>query len=169
MLTQQEIQQQLSWAYVSAIAARAGVGLSKPQSDFGTDGTFRRIEKHNGQYLDMGLPLDFQLKASTNWSHKDKELIHDLDADAYRRLVTRKINGGSPIVLLLFTMPEEEQKWIEQSEDELLVRHCCYWWEVPSDWSDNTSTQRIFIPRDQQLTPSSLTTLLQLTQAGTLK
>ena len=65
-------------------------------------------------------------------------------------------------------LPPDAAEWLVHSEDELLLRRCCYWWMVTGEWSDNSRTVRIRIPRGQQLTPDRLTALFQQLKDGTL-
>jgi hypothetical protein len=168
MLTTADIEECLSRAYVYAVAGRAGVNLAGSIKDYGTDGTFREVERFNGKRLESGWSLDFQLKASIRCSFEDDSLVYDLEADTYRNLLHRRTNGATPIVLIVMALPPEADQWLCHSEDELLLRRCCYWWVVDGPWSDNTSTVRIRIPRQQQLTPESLTVLLADVKSGSL-
>jgi hypothetical protein len=168
MLTTADIEECMSRAYVYAVAGRAGVNLAGSIKDYGTDGTFREVQRFDGKRFESGWSLDFQLKASIRCSFEEGFLVYDLDADTYRKLLLRKQNGAIPIILIVMALPPESDSWLCHSEDELLLRRCCYWWSVEGDWSDNTSTVRIRIPRQQQLTPDSLTALLAEVKNGSL-
>ena len=49
MLTTADIEECLSRAYVYAVAGRADVNLADSIKDYGTDGTFREVERFNGK------------------------------------------------------------------------------------------------------------------------
>lgn len=169
MLTVPDIEECLSRAYVYAVAGRAGVNLAGSVKDYGTDGTFREVERSNGIRFENGWSLDFQLKASINCSFEQNDVVYDLDANTYRKLFLRRQNGATPIILIVLSLPSDAAEWLVLSEDELLMRWCCYWWLVQGAWSDNTSTVRIRIPRCQQLTPDGLAVLFQHLKDGTLQ
>ena len=77
MLTIQHIQEDLSRAYIQAVAAKAGVNLAlgTQAHDYGVDGTFHQVEvlhRVNSEgmsytrRLNSGFDLEFQCKASRN-------------------------------------------------------------------------------------------------------
>ena len=169
MLTEADIEECLSRAYVYAVAGRAGVNLAGSIKDYGTDGTFRDVQRSNGMRFESGWSLDFQLKASINCGIEQDSIVYDLDADTYRKLLLRRQNGATPIILIVLALPSAITDWLVHSEDELLLRRCCYWWLVAGDWSDNSRTVRVRIPRCQQLTPDGLTVLLQQLKDGVLQ
>jgi hypothetical protein len=169
MLTEADIEECISRAYVYAVAGRAGVNLSGPIKDYGTDGTFRDVQRSDGRRFESGWSIDFQLKASKNCGLEESFVVFDLEADTYRQLLTRRDNGAIPIVLILMALPKDVTKWLVHTEDVLELRHCCYWWRVEGDWSDNTASVRIRIPRTQQLNPESLVQLLKDLKDGSLQ
>ena len=168
MLPTNDIEEALSRAYVTAVAGRAGFNLWGPSKDFGTDGTFREIQIQNGQRFESGWSLDFQLKASIQCTLEEGFLVYDLDADTYRHLLTRTQNGGSPIVLIVMALPNDSTQWLTHSEEQLLVRRCCYWYFITGEWSENKQSVRIRIPRAQQLTPENLKMLFAQLKGGGL-
>jgi Domain of unknown function (DUF4365) len=168
MLPTNDIEEALSRAYVTAIAGRAGFNLWGPIKDFGTDGTFREIGILNGQRFENGWSLDFQLKASINCALEEEFLVYDLDADTYRKLLSRSQNGGTPMILIVMALPHDSAEWLAHSEDYLLVRKCCYWHFVTGEWSENKNSVRIRIPRTQQLTVENLKMLFTQLKGGSL-
>lgn len=168
MLTEPDIEECLSRAYVYAVAGRAGVNLAGSIKDYGTDGTFRDVQRSNGKRFESGWSLDFQLKASKNCGFETNFLVYDLEADTYRQLLMRRNNGATPIILIVMALPDNVADWLVHSESELLMRRCCYWWQVDGEPSKNKSSVRIRIPRNQQLTPEALTTLMERLKSGIL-
>jgi len=169
MLTEADIEECLSRAYVYAVAGRAGVNLAGSIKDYGTDGTFRDVQRCKGKRFESGWSIDFQLKASKNCGFEDTYVVFDVGADTYRQLLMRRDNGATPIILVVMALPTDATQWLIHTEDELLMRRCCYWWQVEGNWSDNTSTQRIRIPRAQQLTPEGLIELFGRLKDGSLR
>ncbi len=72
--TQEEL---ISVAYVSAIIASAGAVPSSTVHDFGVDLEVRRIGNFDGKRIDLGSPIELQLKATIKWDIKDENLIYD--------------------------------------------------------------------------------------------
>jgi hypothetical protein len=169
MMTQNDIEESLSRAYVFAVAGRAGVNIAGSIKDYGIDGTFRRVVMFGEERIETGFPVDFQLKASIDCKLEPDSVVYDMKADAYQKLVYRRNNGSSPHILILLALPADAEQWIGHSEDALLIRQCCYWYQVGHEYTENTSSIRIRIPRNQQLTPSSLNTLLDMAEEGSLQ
>ena len=79
-MTEEHIKEQLSRAYVKAIAANAGLILREYDQDYGLDGKFSDIyfDKNSLgklRYCENGFGIDFQLKATTNIVAKNGYLI----------------------------------------------------------------------------------------------
>jgi hypothetical protein len=167
MLTDQHIEEGLSRAYVRAIASRAGVNIGGLEFDYGMDGTFRTIYVINRRRVTGGFSIDFQLKASTRWILDDIHIRYDLEAKTYNDLVTRSnIPRAAPLILVLLCLPVNPEQWLENNEEQLVLRKCCYWTRLVGTQTNNTESHRIRIPRDQLLTSESLTSMLRLVENG---
>jgi hypothetical protein len=77
------------------------------------------------RHLDTSLQLDLQLRNTTRASITEEEVKLDLDVETYNYLRTR--DSFWPRVLVVLVMPAEEAHWVNQSPDELAIRHCAYW------------------------------------------
>jgi hypothetical protein len=169
MMTQNDIEEALSRAYVFAVASRAGVNIAGSAKDYGVDGTFRRIFVFpDNTRTETGFPLDFQLKASINCTVGETHVSYRMNATAYNKLVWRRNNGSTPILLILMVLPNDPVTWINHSEDQLLLRHCCYWHLVGYE-EITTATTMLEIPREQALNPAALDDLLDAVEAGELQ
>ena len=171
MLTIQHTEEDLSRAYVQAIAAKAGVNLSmKDRShDYTIDGTFHQVSYFNGHYHETGFSLDFQLKASISCIIDDTHLRYDLDVETHNYLVDRAPRAATTqVILILMVLPEAESEWLSFSEEELVLRRCCYWLYLSGERSNNARTQRIEISRQNFLTPNILNEVLTALEKGEL-
>lgn len=170
MLTESHIMESLSRAYIQAIAGRAGMNVRIEQRlefDYGIDGTFRPIKRLGSQLVESGFPLDFQVKASTNWQQDANHIIYDLEAKAYNKLVDRNNDAGTlPVILILFCLPQNSNEWLEHTENHILLRKCCYWERLRGSQTENTRAVRVRIPRSQQLSSENLIALLNQTRLG---
>ena len=161
MITTQHIQEGLSRAYVQAVASYAGVNVGNSQLDYGIDGTFRKIQKIGGRYFDIGVALDFQLKASIQWQFDGDYVVYDLEAKTYNDLVNRgKKKRAVPLILIVLCLPKNQEEWIEINEEGLLLKKCCYWLIVKGEKTENSSSKRVKIFREQMFTSAALTKLL---------
>ena len=100
MITRQHRQEQLSRAYLHAVAADAGLIFDATSVDYGVDGAIRVVKQHNGRRLLSGHSLDVQLKATTNWQVEVNSIVYDLEAKTYNDLVERFGEArGTPLVV----------------------------------------------------------------------
>ena len=134
--------------------------------DYGVDGTFHPIKQIGSSLCDSGFPLDFQLKATTNWQINGTEIIYRMSADAYNKLIDRDNNNRAiPQILILLCLPQNPSEWLEVNEDQLMLRKCCYWHRLRGQLTTNSSKVTVRIPRTQVLHVQSLLELLdQVTQ-----
>lgn len=65
MLTRTHRQEAVSRAYIHAIAARAGLGCSFRDFDYGIDLSVHAIRYKNRRYVESGFNLDIQAKSTT--------------------------------------------------------------------------------------------------------
>jgi hypothetical protein len=171
LLTENHIMETLSRAYVQAIAGGAGLNLKLEQTarefDYGVDGTFHPIKPLQGKLVESGFPLDFQVKATTNWTLDSTHVIHSMKAIAYNKMVDRNNEkGATPKLLILMCLPKETMRWLETDEDRLLLRKCCYWERLTGDLTNNLDNITIRIPRNQRLIPEMVVELLAKVKSG---
>lgn len=166
MITNQHIEEGLSHACVQAIAAIAGFTLSKPEPDYGVDGSFNEVSITNGRRCLSGFSLHFQTKASTQWQQNEDEIIYDLEAKTYNDLIQMQGSGGVPCILILLTLPTEQQRWLECAATRVTIGGGCYWYYPSGSSTSNQRTKRIHISKQQLLTPDSVIELLNKVKVG---
>lgn len=133
----------------------------KTTFDYGIDGFFQPIKKLGDMLVPSGFNVEFQMKASTNWSHEGENVVYDLDARAHRILTDRE--RCQPLaILILLCLPEDHGEWLYGCEEHLRLRNCCYWHRLAGPPTENASTVRVRIPRANILTPDSLQAIAQL-------
>ncbi len=169
MLTDEHRKEDLSRAYVQAIAARAGINiaLNTRNHDYGIDGAFHQIVIVQNKRFESGISLDFQLKASTRHTKKEHHIHYELDAKTYGQLVNRANRPrATPSILLLLCLPEKFEDQFCMSEEELILRNCCYWTSLFEKPVDNVHSITIPIQRSNLFTPESLNNLLNQIERG---
>ena len=138
MVSTNFIQEELSKAYVQAVIFRAGFNMQLPVKDlFGIDGTI--VSHTNGVNR-----IDYQLKATTDYTFSGSSILYDLRVDDYNRLIRE---DDLPRVLILYLMPSDDSQWLIQSPRELCLRECAYWADLMGHPpSRNSSTVRVAVP-----------------------
>lgn len=160
MMTREHRQEALCRAYVQAVAALAGVGTARPDPDYGIDLLLREIGLLNGQHQDTSVQIDLQLRATTRASLTEAAVIYDLDVNTYNKL--RIVSAGSPRILIVLVQPDTEGEWLNQTPDQLSIRHCTYWLSLEGAPPSTASRSvRMAIPLENVFSPESVRTLLQ--------
>ncbi|KAF5047287.1 hypothetical protein DSECCO2_461980 [anaerobic digester metagenome] len=171
----------VSRGYVEAIASQAGLGYSKPEFDYGVDGTFSDITiREDGRRFDNGYKIDFQLKSTGNFKINKDEVIYDLEVKNYNDLIEDKV--GTQRILILYLMPKEEEinNWIIVNEEtttnidksieykyNTAFNYCAWWYSLRGKPKrKNKDRVRIKIPRNQILTKDSLKSLMEKVKEG---
>lgn len=163
----EHMKERLSIAYVSAVAAKAGVACRPTTApEYGTDAYLVRINHVNGKYVETGWILNCQVKSTSNWEIQSTQIAYDMDVDDFNKLA--EWDGATPCILILFCVPDGLDKWLTVDEDELIVKQCCYWTKISEPPTTNKSKKRVFVPRSQLLTPDTINDLLERVRQGQL-
>lgn len=177
MLPQSHRQESLSRAFVTAIAAKAGVKcLISAESDLGIDGYFKLVKPmqtlrprrvRGGQenssantivkIREYGLPLEFQLKSSTTCNIRHTDVKYEAAPDDYDKLVDSE--RATPVLLILCALPAEDS-WLEVTDDHTKLGGRCFYHYASGPLTTNSGSITLTIPKSNLLTADSLLTLL---------
>lgn len=166
-MTEAHIKELISLSYVTALAARAEMTVSTSSRDYGLDGTFKDVEYDSSirQHSETGFGIDFQLKSTINVERKNGMIKYELEVKNYRRLIKTEV--GSPRILIVYSMPKEDDLWLSVQKDKTLFRKCAWWCSLKGlPETDNKKHITVNIPENQQLTPKVLTDLMKKVKGG---
>ncbi len=95
-----------------------------------------------------------------------RKLEYDLKVKNYNEL--RVEQYGSPRILIVVVVPDAPKRWLDQSEERLVLRKCAaYWMSLRgAPETTNTSSIRVDVPRANLFTTASLARLLQAISEG---
>lgn len=170
-LTNNDIESELSYAYLHAVASKAGLNCKVENRHGDNYGIDARIDYFapipNTWRTDVSIRI--QLKATIN---RGAETITHISypfrgINQYDRLRT---NLGEPhrILVVLF-LPDNPVEWLNISHDELLLKQAAYWVCLyGAIASDNEISQTIYLPKANLLTPKSLISVCQGIGAGNI-
>jgi hypothetical protein len=169
-ITIQHTKEQLCFAHLTAIAARAGVNLHflGGANDYGVDGTFRSVtvdrDASGSRRRETGFGIDFQAKASISWLLRGNEILYDLERKAYNDLV-RRSQAAATFIVILLCLPRTSGEWHEATPEQATMRNACYWLSLQGAPTENTARIRVRFPLTNLLTADSLSAILAQDQA----
>jgi Domain of unknown function (DUF4365) len=159
-LTDNDIKAELSYAYLHAVAARAGFGCEvtgRHSDNAGVDAYVRVKERLAQDVVHTNFCFEVQLKATSQIPAVEAERFSYWfkDVDRYDNL--RERSAPMPKLLVVLFLPEDAGKWLEHSEEALVARRCAYWvslWDAPA--SANRTGQTVYLPRTNLLSVDGL-------------
>jgi len=155
MLSENDVKEELSYAYVHAVASRAQLSCEIVRKDRDS------IDLHicargrlHPQSTVMSPYLAVQVKASVIDPVPEGAFDFRLTRKNYDELRQRSM---VPRILVVFTMPVDPVGWLELSEEALLLRRCAYWCSLlGAPDSENERYQKINVFRKNVFTAEAL-------------
>ncbi|PRQ09795.1 DUF4365 domain-containing protein [Enhygromyxa salina] len=165
-MTPNQQREEISKAYIAAIAARCGYKLGTwSQDDDCLDVTIGVAGVLGGGTL-AGPKIDLQLKCSSDQRHvHDQHIAWSLERAHYDRL---RHDCHTPILLVVLMLPADEHEWISYSNEELIMRRCAYWEHLHGRLPlvGDAATTTIHIPRTNLFCPDSLRSMMTRISRG---
>lgn len=163
-LTDQNIESELSYAYLHAVASGAGMGCkvgSRHDDNAGIDAEITAWGPFpNGGFL-QEIDLKVQLKATTQEPTIVGECFSYSLVGINRYDDLRCESVSSPRILVVLYLPRDSKDWLAHSEEALLLRKCAYWVSLRgAEPSTNKTAQTIYIPQNQKFDIEGLKTLV---------
>lgn len=162
-LSPPNIESELSYAYLHAVASRAGMSCSVSNRHSDNNGVDAFVTAwgpfENGGYL-TEVDVKVQLKATIQAPADDgTHFSYFVDGvNRYDDLRTATVDVARILVVLF--LPTDAAEWLAQSEDELALRRCGYWVSLrgaPS--TPNSSGATVNLPKVQVFSPAALKAL----------
>jgi hypothetical protein len=160
-LPENEVKEELSYAYIHTIAARVGFSCDRPKKDFQSmDVQVNSEGRVCADALQIQTHLGLQLKATAQEVPDDDPIAYSLPIKNYNDL---RVMNAIPRLLVLFVLPPDAGQWLQHEIGEhLITRRCAYYLnlygfpEVP-----NETNKTVYIPRRNILTVDTLRTLME--------
>jgi hypothetical protein len=157
--------QEFSKAYVKAVAAAAGYATYEPTVD--DDSVDLGLAARGGNGTVRSPRLDLQLKCTARDIVRDTTVNFPLLIKNYDEL--RPEDFMVPRVLVVVVVPDNLPDWIHHSEQELLLRHCGYWYSLRGmQPTENVGNVTVNIPRIQLLDVAGLSDIMHRITSGGL-
>jgi len=149
-MTTNNIESELSYAYLHAIASRAGFGCQiagRHDDNAGVDALIRVDEYLDPNSILFNFSFEVQLKSTVKAARQKSGHFpyYFSGVDRYNRL--RRPGSPLPKILVVLFLPPDPEKWLTFSESGLTARKCAYWVSLKdAPASDNSSGQTIYLP-----------------------
>ena len=164
MLTQQNIESELSYAYLHAVSSRAGIiceCTGRHSDEAGVDAVLR-VKGHvaPGSIL-TSFTVDVQLKATVDDpAERDGRYSYSLPLKNYNDL--RSTATVAPQLLVVLFLPRNADEWLFHSEERLISKRCAYWVSLRgAPASENQGHQTVYLPGSNVLSVENLTDLME--------
>jgi len=157
--------QELSYAFVHAIATLAGFNFVRPPVDdesvdaivsarSGAGGTSRRPR------------LDLQLKGTSLGGNGSQRFSYPLKVKNYNDL--RLTGAITPHILVVVAIPADVGEWMDERPAEMALRHCAFWVDLRGAFATGSSqTKRVWIETSQRFDVASLRAMMARIDKGT--
>jgi len=160
MLTRNQIESELSLAYLHAIAAIEGFSVDVPHIDSDSvDAVIAGKGKIDSTSIKHSPKIEVQLKASFNVSFlASGDISFSLALKNYDDL---RADTMVPRLLILFDLPILQSDWVTHFPDKLILQKCSYYVNLKNlPASTNAGHQTVNIPSTNILTPAVLKSLM---------
>ncbi len=158
-----DVESELSYAYLHAVASKAGaacVNCNRHEDNRGVDAKITAwgpFPGSTGRDLEE-VDLKIQLKATVATPTISGGHISYFLNGVNRYDDLRKEALATHRILVVMFMPANSADWLNISEDELVLKKCAYWVSLRgAPPSTNKSGETVYIPQAQIFNPDSLT------------
>ncbi len=162
MLSIQNIESELSYAYLHAIASRGGIiceSTGRHTDEAGVDAVLRVKGKLAPDSVLTQFVVDVQLKSTIQVPvEHDGNYSYSIKTKNYNEL--RSIHTGAPQLLVVLFLPADADNWLSHSEECLITRRCAYWVSLRGATDIAQGSKTVYVPKANVLSVESLRTLM---------
>lgn len=165
-MTPEQRQEELSKAYLHAVAAKCGFAVGTWSQDHGCLDTTVGAAAHVGSGHLARPKVDIQLKATRQQGvEKLDHLAWSLDVAHYDQL---RAPALAPHLLVILLLPADVEDSVEHTAEQLVLRRCAYWVTMtgmgPAPSGQKTIT--VHLPKSQLFSPDGLKAILEKVSRG---
>jgi hypothetical protein len=162
MLSSQNIESELSYAYLHAVASRGGIMcevLGRHADEAGVDVQLRVKGRLAENSILTQFAIDVQLKATKKKPvEQDGKYSYSLKRKNYDEL--RSVDTGAPQLLVVLFLPEDATTWLTHSEECLVTRRCAYWLTLRGAPATDQESRTVYIPTANLLSVEAIRDLM---------
>lgn len=168
-LSDNDIESELSYAYLHAVAAKAGMGCrmtDRHEDNHGVDAQITAWGKWPLTCIEE-VTLNVQLKATQKQPADDGTSLSYFLHGAERANHLRSESVAIPRFLVVLFLPQDARDWLRHSPAELVLRRCAYWVSLRGATPPESKTGwTVRLPKRQMFHPAELTNLVEQVAQG---
>jgi hypothetical protein len=161
VLSENQVKEHLSLAYIYAVATKARSSFDRPVVD--NDSVDVKLTLRNDQddeALIRSPEIALQVKAHPLPEMPAERIPFFLKKKNYIDLTKR---AQTPRLLVVVFLPADESDWFAISDEQLVLRRCGYWLNLTGkEPTQNDSGQTVYLPREQVFDHKALLKLMQM-------
>jgi len=163
-LTSANVEAELSYAYLHAVASHAGMSCSssnRHEDNAGVDATLVAWGPFPGAPYRKEVDLKVQLKATIQAPTEvgDSYAFNLAGVARYNDLRSEAI--ATPRVLVVLFLPPTAEQWISHTAEALSLHRCAYWVSLRgAAESANRTAQTVYLPKRQIFDTAGLKALM---------
>ena len=163
-LSSENIESELSYAYLHAVAAHVGAACKvsgRHDDNAGVDAELTGW----GPFPDGGYRNEVDIKVQLKATIKPCKIINDTIPYALKGISRyddlRTETVSTPRILVVLFLPINQAEWLCHTKDALLLRNCAYWVSLRgAQSSTNETSQTVYLPKSQSFDPDGLKSLM---------
>ena len=167
MLPTNQAKEQLSLAYLRAVAASCNFGVEQTQIDMDSvDASVVCYGYPTKDHFDLRSPeIKIQMKATQNLRlGRGGTFVFSLSVKNYDDL---RLRSGVPRLLLVFLLPRQQPRWLTHTPKDLTLRKCAYWLSLLGlPETHNQQNVTVYLPKANLFSPQSLKLLIDKASRG---
>jgi hypothetical protein len=163
-LGRNDVEAELSYAYLHAVAAATGIGCSvadRHLDNAGVDATICARDQFAPDSILTDITLHIQLKATSKQTTASNGKLPYAFNDVKQYDKLRRVSTVPYRILVVLFLPEDVTEWLQHTEQVLLLKRCAYWVSLRgAPATTNTSSITVYIPVTQIFSPEGLRKLM---------
>jgi hypothetical protein len=161
-LTPPNIESELSYAYLHAVASKAGMSCrdsNRHEDNSGIDAQLTAWLPYENPETLTEIDIKVQLKA-TIAEPNDDGLNYEYRLKGAKRYNDLRCETLSVArILIVLFLPRDAAEWLNHAPDQLILRRCAYWQSLRGAPEITTDSVVVKLPKTQLFSPDQLTQL----------
>lgn len=163
-LDNKDIESELSYAYLHAVASAAGVNCrieNRHGDNRCVDVILTCYEPFEDSYKEE-IDLKVQLKATIAEPAETNLHFSYFFSGIKQYDFLREETKSQHRVLVVLFLPKNCSEWLNVSSEQLVLKNCAYWVSLRgADGCTNSSGTTVYLPKEQLLSPKNLLTIFE--------